>query len=93
MTKEKAIDLILFEYKRCCNMEKHYNDIGEFYDQFYEEASEGIEGMAMEFYNAVDYFMADKYYDNDFDEAYKTLNMQGTSDMIEFLYEYYDRLF
>lgn len=93
MTKEKAIDLIIFEYKRCCNMEKPYNDIGEFYDQFGEEYSEYIEGRAVEFYNAVDYFMADKYYDNDIDEAYETLNIQGTSDLIEFLYEYYDRLF
>lgn len=93
MTKEQAIDLIIFEYKRYSNVELPYNTLGEFYDQYNEEDFTGVEGRAMEFYGAVDSFMANIYYDEeDFEEVYKILNIQGVSDMIEFLYEYNDRL-
>lgn len=90
MTKENAIDLILLEYRRYCNMKLPYNTVKEFYEQYMIEQLIDVESVATEFYNKVGSFMADNYYDiDDFDEAYETLNIQGTSDMIEFLYEYY----
>lgn len=88
MTKEEAKDLFFIEYRRYCNMKLPYDTVKDFYTQYMTEKLMGIESVTTEFYNAIDNFVEDNYYDtDDFDLVYNTLNIQSTSDMIEFLYK------
>jgi hypothetical protein len=95
ITKEEAIRLVIEQYKQYVNWNLPYETTEEFWKNFAEEYDNNENAEAMTFYDRISDFMADSYYDSEnpqsLDEAYDILELGSVSDMIDLLYEYYDK--
>ena len=95
ITKEEAIRLVIEQYKQYVNWNLPYETAEEFWKNFAEEYDNNENAEAMTFYDRISDFMADSYYDSEnpqsLDEAYDILELGSVSDMIDLLYEYYDK--
>lgn len=96
ITKEAAIKLVIEQYKQYVNENLPYETAEEFWKNFAEEYDNDENAEAMTFYDRISDFMVDSYYDSEdpqsLDEAYDILELGSTSDMIDFLYEYENKL-
>ena len=96
ITKEEAIKLVIEQYKQYVNDNLPYETAEEFWKNFAKEYDNDENAEAMTFYDKISDFMVDSYYDSEdpqsLDEAYDVLEIGSTSDMIDFLYEYENKL-
>lgn len=96
ITKEAAIGLVIKQYKQYVNENLPYEMVEEFWKNFVEEYDNDENAEAMTFYDKISDFMVDSYYDSkdpqSLDEAYDILEIGSTSDMIDFLYKYENKL-
>ena len=96
ITKEKAIRLVIKQYKQYVNWNLPYETVEEFWKNFVEEYDNDENAEAMTFYDRISDFMVDSYYDSkdpqSLEEAHDILEIGSTFDMIDFLYEYENKL-